>query len=165
MNPIRCLKWTFALWLCCLPWMAMAEWEKVDENYLAVVYIDPDKIRASSVFPQAWHLIDLNEKSKAGVKSRLALMEYDCHEFRRRTLAFASKSEAMGEGKTLFTSTQSTPWKPVSGDTVAEKVIEMLCGHSSHPKSHGKGKDAPSADPAKDAHGAPAAHGDAKPSH
>ena len=129
MNPNRCLKWISALWLLCMPCMAMAEWEKVDENYLAVVYIDPDKIRASSVFPQAWHLIDLNDKSKAGVKSRLVLMEYDCHERRRRTLAFASKSEAMGEGKTLFTSTQSTPWKPVSGDTVAEKVIEMFMEH------------------------------------
>jgi hypothetical protein len=52
MNPISCLKWICALWLLCLPWLAMAEWEKVDENYLAVVYIDPDKIRASSVFPK-----------------------------------------------------------------------------------------------------------------
>jgi hypothetical protein len=162
MNPIRCLKWIFALWLCCLPWMAMAEWEKVDENYLAVVYIDPDKIRASSVFPQAWHLIDLNDKSKAGVKSRLVLMEYDCHESRRRTLAFASKSEAMGEGKTLFTSTQSTPWKPVSGDTVAEKVISMLCGQPSRAKGPSKAKDDKSA-PAKEAPAA--AQGDAKPSH
>ena len=165
MNPISCLKWISALWLLCLPWMAIAEWEKIDENYLAVVYIDPDKIRASSVFPQAWHLIDLNDKSKAGVKSRLALMEYDCQERRRRTLAFASKSEAMGEGKTLFTSTQSTPWKPVSGDTVAEKVIEMLCGQSSRPKVTGKAKDDKSA-PAKDAPSdgpAPAAKADAKP--
>ena len=168
MNPNRCLKWISALWLLCMPCMAMADWEKVDENYLAVVYIDPDKIRASSVFPQAWHLIDLNDKSKAGVKSRLVLMEYDCHERRRRTLAFASKSEAMGEGKTLFTSTQSTPWKPVSGDTVAEKVIEMLCGQTSHSKGHSKAKEDKSA-PAKDAqgdgHGAPAAKAEAKPGH
>lgn len=169
MNPISCLKWISALWLLCLPCMAIAEWEKIDENYLAVVYIDPDKIRASSVFPQAWHLIDLNDKSKAGVKSRLALMEYDCQERRRRTLAFASKSEAMGEGKTLFTSTQSTPWKPVSGDTVAEKVIVMLCGHASHAKKHGKGKEEKSA-PAQDAHGdghgaPPAPKAEAKPSH
>ena len=156
-----------AIGLCLSPWWAHAAWEKVDENYLAEVYIDPDKVRASSVFPQAWHLIDLADKSKAGVKSRLVLMEYDCHEFRRRTLAFASKSEAMGEGKTLFTSTQSTPWKTVNGDTVAEKVIEMLCGHSSRPKGHGKGKDDKAA-PAKDGHGdghaAPAGH-DAKPAH
>ena len=155
----------FGLSIC--PWFANAGWEKVDENYLAEVYIDPDKVRASSVFPQAWHLIDLADKSKAGVKSRLVLMEYDCHEFRRRTLAFASKSEAMGEGKTLFTSTQSTSWKPVSGDTVGEKVIEMLCGH--HAKPPGKGKNDKAA-PAKEAHGdghgaPPAAHGDAKPSH
>ena len=169
MNPIRCLKWTFALWLCCLPWMAMAEWEKVDENYLAVVYIDPDKIRASSVFPQAWHLIDLIDKAKTGAQSRLVLMEYDCHEYRRRSLAFASKSEPMGEGKTLFTSTQSTSWKPVGGDTVGEKVIEMLCGHHAKPPAKGKGKDdKPAAAGHGDAHGAPPAkdaHGDAKPSH
>ena len=169
MKPISCMKWMLTVWLVCQPWLAWADWEKVDENHLAVVYIDPDKIRASSVFPQAWHLIDLLDASKSGVKSRLVLMEYDCHEYRRRSLAFASKSEAMGEGKTLFTSTQSTSWKPVSGETVGEKVIGILCGHHAKSPGQGKKKDDKAA-PAKDAHGdghgaPPAAHGDAKPSH
>jgi hypothetical protein len=124
------MKWMLLLWLAVQPWLALAEWEAVDENFLAVVYIDPDKVRASSVYPQAWHLIDLRERAKTGAMSRLALMEYDCHDQRRRTLAFASKSEAMGEGKTLFTSAVSTPWKPVSGDTVAEKVLGLLCGQN-----------------------------------
>ncbi len=127
---MRCMKWMLLLWLAVQPWLALAEWEAVDENFLAVVYIDPDKVRASSVYPQAWHLIDLRERAKTGAMSRLALMEYDCHDQRRRTLAFASKSEAMGEGKTLFTSAVSTPWKPVSGDTVAEKVLGLLCGQN-----------------------------------
>ena len=173
MKSIRCLKCLLCVWLLCQPWLALADWEKVDENHLAVVYIDPDKIRASSVFPQAWHVIDLIDKAKTGAQSRLVLMEYDCHEYRRRSLAFASKSEPMGEGKTLFTSTQSTSWKPVGGDTVGEKVIEMLCGHHAKPPSKGKGKDDKAApaghgDGHGDAHGAPAAkdaHGDAKPSH
>jgi hypothetical protein len=111
------MKWMLLLWLALQPWLALADWEAVDENFLAVVYIDPDKIRASSVYPQAWHLIDLRERAKTGAMSRLALMEYDCHDQRRRTLAFASKSEAMGEGKTLFTSAVSTPWKPVTMTT------------------------------------------------
>ena len=153
---MRCMKWMLLLWLAAQPWLALAEWEAVDENFLAVIYIDPDKVRASSVYPQAWHLIDLRERAKTGAMSRLALMEYDCHDQRRRTLAFASKSEAMGEGKTLFTSAVSTPWKPVSGDTVGEKVLGMLCGHNA-----GKGandhkgkqsKEAPAAAPAKSDH-------------
>ena len=153
---MRCMKWMLLLWLSVQPWLALADWEAVDENFLAVVYIDPDKVRASSVYPQAWHLIDLRERAKTGAMSRLALMEYDCHDQRRRTLAFASKSEAMGEGKTLFTSAVSTPWKPVSGDTVAEKVLGMLCGQNA-----GKGaqvqkdkqsKEAPAAAPAKSDH-------------
>ena len=153
---MRFMKWMLLLWLAVQPWLALAEWEAVDENFLAVVYIDPDKVRASSVYPQAWHLIDLRERAKTGAMSRLALMEYDCHDQRRRTLAFASKSEAMGEGKTLFTSAVSTPWKPVSGDTVAEKVLGMLCGQNA-----GKGaqvqkdkqsKEAPAAAPAKSDH-------------
>ena len=105
----------------------LADWEPVDENHLAVVYIDPDKIRASSVFPQAWHLIDLRQCAKTGAMSRLALMEYDCQDQRRRTLAFASKAEPMGEGKTLFTSAVATPWKAVAADTVEHKVMLMLC--------------------------------------
>jgi hypothetical protein len=92
-----------------------------------VVYIDPNKIRASSVFPQAWHLIDLRQRAKTGAMSRLALMEYDCQDQRRRTLAFASKAEPMGEGKTLFTSAVATPWKAVAADTVEHKVMLMLC--------------------------------------
>jgi hypothetical protein len=153
---MRFMKWMLLLWLAVQPWLALADWEAVDENFLAVVYIDPDKVRASSVYPQAWHLIDLRERAKTGAMSRLALMEYDCHDQRRRTLAFASKSEAMGEGKTLFTSAVSTPWKPVSGDTVAEKVLGMLCGQNA-----GKGaqvqkdkqsKEAPAAAPAKSDH-------------
>jgi hypothetical protein len=153
---MRFMKWMLLLWLVVQPWLALADWEPVDENFLAVVYIDPDKVRASSVYPQAWHLIDLRERAKTGAMSRLALMEYDCHDQRRRTLAFASKSEAMGEGKTLFTSAVSTPWKPVSGDTVAEKVLGMLCGQNA-----GKGaqvqkdkqsKEAPAAAPAKSDH-------------
>ena len=153
---MRCMKWMLLLWLAVQPWLALADWEAVDENFLAVVYIDPDKVRASSVYPQAWHLIDLRERAKTGAMSRLALMEYDCHDQRRRTLAFASKSEAMGEGKTLFTSAVSTPWKPVSGDTVAEKVLGLLCGQNA-----GKGaqvqkdkqsKEAPAAAPAKSDH-------------
>jgi hypothetical protein len=116
------------LWLASLPGLALAEWEAVDENYLAVVYIDPDKVRASSVFPQAWHLIDLRQRAKTGAMSRLALMEYDCQDQRRRTLAFASKAEPMGEGKTLFTSSVATPWKAVAADTVEHKVMLMLCG-------------------------------------
>ena len=139
---MRCMKWMLLLWLAVQPWLALADWEAVDENFLAVVYIDPDKVRASSVYPQAWHLIDLRERAKTGAMSRLALMEYDCHDQRRRTLAFASKSEAMGEGKTLFTSAVSTPWKPVSGDTVAEKVLGMLCGHNAGKGAKGhKGKE------------------------
>jgi hypothetical protein len=157
MTSIRRLPWILTLCLLSHVGPVLADWEAVDENHLAVVYIDPDKIRASSVYPQAWHLFDLFDKTKAGVKSRLVLMEYDCHDARRRSLAFASKSDAMGEGKTLFTSTQATNWKPVSGDTVGEKVIEMLCGHSGHKKGHAK-----SAEGSKGG-GKDAGHGDSKP--
>jgi len=125
---MRYRRWMLLLWLASLPGLALADWEAVDENYLAVVYIDPDKIRASSVFPQAWHLIDLRQRAKTGAMSRLALMEYDCQDQRRRTLAFASKAEPMGEGKTLFTSSVATPWKAVAADTVEHKVMLMLCG-------------------------------------
>lgn len=145
MTFFRSLHWILPLCLLSQVGSVWADWEQVDENHLAVIYIDPDKIRASSVYPQAWHLFDLFDKTKAGVKSRLVLMEYDCHDARRRSLAFASKSDAMGEGKTLFTSTQATNWKPVAGDTVGEKVIDMLCGQSGRRKSHSKTSSAPAA--------------------
>jgi hypothetical protein len=62
----------------------------------------------------------------------------------------------MGEGKTLFTSAVSTPWKPVSGDTVAEKVLGLLCGHNAGKGTKGhkgkEAKEAPAAAPAKSDH-------------
>ena len=48
MNPMRFFKWMLPLWLLCQTGLTLADWEAVDENHLAVVYIDPDKIRASS---------------------------------------------------------------------------------------------------------------------
>ena len=66
---MRFMKWMLLLWLAVQPWLALADWEAVDENFLAVVYIDPDKVRASSVYPQAWHLIDLRERAKTGAAS------------------------------------------------------------------------------------------------
>jgi hypothetical protein len=155
------MKWILFLGLANLSGLALADWEAVDDNYLAVVYIDPDKVRASSVFPQAWHLIDLRNRSKTGAMSRLVLIEYDCHDQRRRNLAFASKAEPMGEGKTLFTSAVSTTWKAVAGDTVEHKVLLMLCGHNA-----GKGAKAGKAGKAGEvAPAAPAkseSHGEAK---
>ena len=152
---MRCLRWMLLLCLVNLSGLALAGWEAVDDNYLAVVYVDPDKVRASSVFPQAWHLIDLRQRSKTGAMSRLVLMEYDCHDQRRRNLAFASKSEPMGEGKTLFTSAVSTPWKAVSGDTVEHKVLLMLCGHNAGKgaKAGKAGEAAPAAPAKSESHG------------
>ncbi|NBS76875.1 MAG: hypothetical protein EBT28_05485 [Betaproteobacteria bacterium] len=64
----------------------------------------------------------------------------------------------MGEGKTLFTSAVSTPWKPISGDTVAQKALLMLCGHNAgkgakgHKGKEGKEAPAPAPAPAKSDH-------------
>ena len=116
------------------PLLGHAEWEAVDENFLAVVYIDPDRIRESSVYPQVWQLMDLKKPSKTGVLSRRALIEYDCKDKRRRTLAFSSHVERMAEGKPKFASATATQWQPVAGDTVAETVFQRLCGEG---KGHG----------------------------
>ncbi len=40
MNPMRCIKWLLPLWLLCQAGLTLADWEVVDENHLAVVYID-----------------------------------------------------------------------------------------------------------------------------
>ena len=128
------MKLLLSLFLLITPLLSHAEWKAVDENFLATVYIDVDRIRESSLYPQVWQLMDLKKMSTTGVRSRRALIEYDCKERKRRTLAFSSHIEAMAEGKPKFANATATQWQPISGDTVAETIFLRLCGEG---KGHG----------------------------
>ena len=108
---------------------AWADWVLVDETDKTVIYVDPERIQKNAQFPTAWQLSDYRSPTKRGVLSSENLIEFDCKAKRRRTLAFVSHAENMGEGSVKFKNLQAGQWRPVPHDSVAEKIMEMACEH------------------------------------
>jgi len=108
---------------------AWADWVKVDETDKTVIYVDPDRIQKNAQFPTAWQLSDYRSATKRGVLSTQNLIEFDCKAKRRRTLAFVSHAENMGEGAVKFKNLKSGQWHAVPHESVAEQIMEMACEH------------------------------------
>lgn len=133
-----------------------SQWERVDDNHTAVIYLDVTRIRESVVYPRVWQLHDLKGATKAGVLSRKVFVEYDCKAAKRRTIVSSSHTQEMGEGKPKFVGTKEGAWQSVFANTVDETILLRLCGESKQRKLVDKGGSG-SADPAK-----PEAHGESK---
>ena len=108
---------------------AHAEWTKLDENDRATIYVDMDRLQKNAQFATIWQLTDLKKRSKTGTLSNQVLMEFDCKGHKRRTVVFTSHDENMAEGKTIFKSLKGGEWHPVAKDSVAEKMMHMVCEH------------------------------------
>ena len=113
---------------------APSQWERVDDNHTAVIYLDVSRIRESVVYPRVWQLHDLKSTTKAGVKSRKVFVEYDCKGAKRRTIVSSSHTQEMGEGRPKFVGTQEGNWRSVYANTVDETILLRLCGESNHRK-------------------------------
>lgn len=111
------------------PQHAQAEWTKLDENDRATIYIDFERLQKNAQFATIWQLTDLKKRSKTGTLSNQVLMEFDCKGHKRRTVVFTSHDENMAEGKTIFKSLKGGEWHAVVKDSVAEKMMGMVCEH------------------------------------
>jgi cytochrome c551/c552 len=107
--------------------IAHAEWQLIDDNYLAKVYFDPNKMKKSTSYPEVWQMTDLKSRASTGANSRLILLQYDCVDKRRRTLASAGYATHMAQGKPIFTDVSQGSWHPVAKDTVMNTVMEIAC--------------------------------------
>jgi hypothetical protein len=106
---------------------AHAEWEQLDENNQAIIYFDPDRIQRNSGFPTLWQLSDLKSPTQTKVLSKLTLIEFNCDERQRRTIAFTSHREHMAAGKPIFKSLVAQPWHAVQPESVIEKLMDLAC--------------------------------------
>ena len=104
-----------------------AEWQIIDDNFLAKVYYDPNKMKKSTSYPEVWQMTDLKSRAESGAISRLILVQYDCVDKRRRTLASAGYYQHMAQGKPIFTDVSQGVWHPVLKDTVMNTILEMAC--------------------------------------
>ena len=112
-----------------------AEWQLIDDNYLAKVYIDMDKMKKSTSYPEVWQLTDLKSKADTGVVSRQILIQYDCVDRRRRTLASSGHALHMAQGKPIFTNVSQGEWHPVVKDTVLNTILDMACAREDAEKT------------------------------
>ena len=106
---------------------SFAEWTLIDDNVLAKVYFDPDKMKKSTSFPEVWQMTDLKKRASTGAISRVILVQFDCVDKKRRTLASAGYSEHMAQGKPIFSDAAQGNWHPVLKDTVINTTLEMAC--------------------------------------
>jgi hypothetical protein len=121
--------WTVLLPLVLQPLAAHAEWTKLEDNDRATIYVDMDRLQKNAQFATIWQLTDLKKRSKTGTLSSQILMEFDCKAHKRRTVVFTSHDDNMAEGKTLYKSLKGGEWHPVSKDSIAEKMMHMVCEH------------------------------------
>jgi len=113
--------------LLILPLAAKAEWDKLDETPMAVIYIDHDRIAKNAQFPTVWFLSDFKSKNKRGVLSTQVLSEFNCQDKQRRTIAFTSHEKNMAEGKPIFKSLKAGTWQTINEDSVANKMMLLAC--------------------------------------
>jgi hypothetical protein len=112
-----------------------AEWQLVDENMLGKVYIDPDRMKKSTSYPEVWQLTDLKSRASTGVLSRQILIQYDCVDRKRRTLASSGHPDHMAKSKPIFTDVSQGAWHPVPKDTVLEKILDIACEKEDYAKT------------------------------
>ena len=105
----------------------LADWEQFEETSHAVVYIDRDRIQKNAQFPTLWQLTDLKHANPRGILSNRVLLEFNCDEKSRRTIAFTSHKTHMAEGKPAYKSSQGGLWHPVQDDTVIAKMMALVC--------------------------------------
>ena len=104
-----------------------ADWEQFEETESAVVYIDKERIQKNAQFPTIWQLTDLKRPNPRGILSNRVLLEFNCEERARRTIAFTSHKGHMAEGKPVFKSSQGGNWHNVQDDTVIAKIMGLVC--------------------------------------
>ena len=72
-------------------------------------------------------MTDLKKRASTGAISRVILVQFDCVDKKRRTLASAGYSEHMAQGKPIFSDASQGSWHPVLKDTVINTTLEMAC--------------------------------------
>ncbi len=116
---------TLALLLACTA--ARAEWEVLTETGTAVYYVDRETVRTDGALKRIWGLQDMKAPDAGGVFSRRVLDEYDCKAEKFRMLSVSHHSGRMAQGATLANYRDAGPWDHIAPNTVAAKVLKLIC--------------------------------------
>ena len=107
-----------------------AEWEFVDGNEQAKVYVDSETITRDGGLVSAWVMDDLKTAQTRGFRKYLSTRaheEHDCAKERFRLLALEYFSGNMGSGEALYKTSGESDWTPIPRGTLAQSVWKFVC--------------------------------------
>ncbi|OAI43885.1 hypothetical protein AYO43_09765 [Nitrospira sp. SCGC AG-212-E16] len=112
---------------------AYAEWVPIDVNDRGMTtYVDPDTIRRKVEMVTMWVLIDYKTaETTVGDQSYLSTKqkhEYDCDGERGRTLTFTDFSDHMGNGKVVYSDSDTSKWDFIAVDSLGQILWKVACG-------------------------------------
>jgi hypothetical protein len=108
-------------------WAALTEIATRDEQALL---LDTETTQTEGTPRRAWTVCNYRVPNADGALSTRSLMEYDCAANRYRILVLSAHSERMGEGPPFHLEAASSPWwRDIPPDTVASKLLGIVCAH------------------------------------
>ena len=110
---------------------ASAEWQLLDGNSNAKVYIDPETISRTGDVVEVWVLDDLKTPHTRGLSSFSSVRaheEHDCSKERFRLVALEQFAGNMGAGDSIYKKSGESAWAPIPRGTMAQSVWKFVCG-------------------------------------
>jgi len=128
------MRLTVALLMMALTAPAWAEWVKIAESNLRVLYYNPAATTQQGELHRVWTLQDNKQRDTDGVLSRQYLTEFDCKGARQRLLSVSTHSERMARGETIKLRRYSLgepdgKWFNVAPDTFSAHLLKLVCAN------------------------------------
>jgi NADH:ubiquinone oxidoreductase subunit len=102
-------------------------WVTVTQNEVANVYVDSASIVKIGQNKRIWVVYDLKEVDSLGQQSVKSYMEYDCAEFKYKTISATSHANRMGNGPVLKSMPVPEGFKPISQDAMSRQLFAFAC--------------------------------------
>lgn len=110
------------------PLLAGADWVRMGEDNQQIThYFDPSTIGKEGDLRTVRWLEEHRKNSPGGVLSTRSMLEFDCLQERRRTLAFSSHAEQSAKGRTVGSGHRPSDWEAVAADTFAGEFRKLVC--------------------------------------
>jgi len=128
------MRLTVALLMMALTAPAWAEWVKIAESNLRVLYYNPAATTQQGELHRVWTLQDNKQRDTDGVLSRQYLTEFDCKGARQRLLSVSTHAERMARGETIKLRRYSLgepdgKWFNVAPDTFSAHLLKLVCAN------------------------------------
>ena len=111
---------------------AWAEWVKIAESNLRVLYYNPAAIDKQDNLRRVWTLQDNIQRNNNGGLSRRYLSEFDCKAGRQRLLSYSAHAEQMARGAAIEQRRYALgepdgKWFNITPDRFSAHLLKLVC--------------------------------------